>query len=84
MTETVEKQVLTTPKAVIEALGGTANVAKITNRSVGAASNWLGFERFPANTYLALKAALDERGIEAPSSLWGMTLPADEREAAAQ
>lgn len=70
-----------TTKQVIEALGGIAAVAALTGRTYNAACNWGGFDTFPANTYVAMTAALSERGLTAPPSLWGMVEP--ERESAA-
>jgi len=63
---------LTTTTEVMDALGGNAAVAEITNSTPKAAWNWRGFETFPANTYLAMTQALAERGFSAPPSLWGM------------
>jgi hypothetical protein len=63
---------LRTTKDVIEALGGTTAVAELTGRSYRAAFNWRGFQTFPANTFLKMRAALDEKGELAPPSLWGM------------
>ena len=63
---------LETTKEVIDAIGGTSAAAKLTGRSYNAAHNWRKFSTFPANTYLTMTAALDERGHTAPPSLWGM------------
>lgn len=63
---------LRTTVDVIEALGGTRAVAELTGRTYNAAHNWRGFPTFPANTFLKMQAALNERGHVAPSSLWGM------------
>lgn len=64
-------QVLDTTKAVIDALGGTKAVAELTGRKYTAAHNWRS-SRFPANTYRAITIALEEKGLSAPPSLWGM------------
>lgn len=63
---------LQTTAEVIQALGGYRAIAKITGRKDGAASNWGRFETFPANTYVAIRTALAERGLSAPDRLWGM------------
>lgn len=76
-------QQLSTTREVMEELGGTSAVAKLTGRTYAAAFNWLDFKTFPANTYVALTAALAERGKTAPASLWGMVDPASHRESAA-
>lgn len=67
---------LTTTREVMEALGGTSAVAKMTGRTYAAAFNWLDFKTFPTNTYLVLTEALREKGYTAPASLWGMVEPA--------
>jgi hypothetical protein len=63
---------LNTAEAVVDILGGTRAVAKLTGRSDPAVSNWRKANSFPANTYLTLKSALEEKGATAPYSLWGM------------
>lgn len=71
-------EILETPAQVIDALGGPAKVAEITGRKYSAAWNWKGSKALPANTYLLLKSALAERGLQAPASLWRMAEPQDE------
>ena len=66
---------LTTTEQVIYALGGTRAVADMTGRKYNAAHNWLGFDHFPPNTFLLMQAALEERGLTAPASLWKMMEP---------
>lgn len=63
---------LTTTAEVIRALGGVTAVAAITGRKYSAAFNWQNFTKFPANTYVAMTAALQAKGLTAPDSLWGM------------
>lgn len=58
--------------AVIEALGGTNAVAKLTGRKYSAAFNWRSFEHFPPDTFLVMQKALQERGYDAPPKLWRM------------
>lgn len=67
---------------VIDLLGGTAEVAALTQRSYKAVWMWRALNKFPAATYVMLAAALAERGYEAPLSLWGMEPPADDRKGA--
>jgi hypothetical protein len=62
---------LTTTTSVIQALGGSAQVARLTGRKLSAASNWHRAQAFPANTYVALSAALRARRLHAPVWLWG-------------
>jgi ABC-type hemin transport system substrate-binding protein len=63
---------LTETAAIIEALGGTDAVAKLTGRKYSAAFNWRSFETFPPDTYLVMQRALRERGYDAPPRLWRM------------
>ena len=60
---------------VIDQLGGTAEVARLTSTTSKAVSNWRAFERFPANTYLIIQAELAKRGKSAPDQLWTMREP---------
>ncbi len=64
---------LITTEQVMHALGGTRAVATLTGRKYSAAFHWLKFECFPSNTFLIMKGALEERGLDAPASLWRMT-----------
>jgi hypothetical protein len=70
---------LITTREVVAALGGTQAVANLTGRKYSAASNWVSGrdQQFPANTYVALNAALASVGKSAPASLWGMKIPAE-------
>lgn len=62
---------------VVDALGGYLAVAELTGSKPKAASNWRRFETFPSNTYVAMIAALREKGKTAPTSLWGMKTPSE-------
>lgn len=66
---------LSTTTEVFEALGGIAEVARLTRRKYNAASNWHVAGSFPSNTLMALTEALKERGYTAPASLWRMREP---------
>lgn len=72
---------LSTTAEVMDVLGGNQAVADLTGRKYNAASNWRGFDSFPANTYLVMTVALREKGCTAPASLWSMAT-ATEPEAA--
>lgn len=58
---------------IIDALGGPSAVAKLTNSTLPAVSNWQQFGRFPAKTYVVMVNALKRRRKSAHASLWGMT-----------
>jgi hypothetical protein len=68
---------LTTTREVVAVLGGLKAVAALTGRKYGAATNWVSGrdQQFPANTFVALNAALASIGKSAPPSLWGMKIP---------
>lgn len=68
----MQPEKLTSAAEVMDALGGTAAVAELTNRKISAVSNWRAFKKFPANTYVTMKDALAAKGKQAPDSLWGM------------
>lgn len=63
---------LSTAGEVMDALGGNAGVAKLTNSTLKAVWNWRKDNYFPSDTFVVLKCALADRGIDAPASLWGM------------
>lgn len=63
---------LTTSGQVIDALGGTAELAKALGRKMTVISNWRTGGSFPANTYLALTAMLAKIECRAPAHLWNM------------
>lgn len=61
---------------VIDALGGTAAVARLLGRSMTVVSNWKAGGCFPSNTYVVFQGALAQAGRSAPDSLWRMVEPA--------
>lgn len=64
--------------AVMDALGGTKQVAELTGRTYAAAFNWRSQKNFPANTFQVLRLALSAQGMTAPASLWRMTEQAEQ------
>lgn len=64
--------------AVMDALGGTKQVAELTGRTYAAAFNWRSQKTFPANTFNILQSALKAQNLSAPPSLWRMTEPAEQ------
>lgn len=63
---------LNTAADVMEALGGNPAVARLTDRTAKAVSNWRAIGSFPADTYIAMGGALHALGYIAPPSLWRM------------
>lgn len=62
---------LTTVDEVIDALGGTSVVAKMTRRSLSAVSNWRAEQRINPRCFQMMITALLEKGFTAEGSLWG-------------
>lgn len=63
---------LETATEIIDLLGGNVAVAKLTSTTPKAVSNWRGFNRFPADTFLVIKTELVRIGHFAPDHLWSM------------
>ncbi len=63
---------LTKAADVIDALGGVAAVADLTETSYRAAHNWKARNRFPAKLHLVMDNKLAAKGLYASASLWGM------------
>lgn len=56
---------------VIERLGGDAVVARMLGISPQAVWNWKGRDKsMPADTFMPLSKALNEKDLYAPPSLW--------------
>jgi hypothetical protein len=68
---------LTTAGEVIDALGGTAETARKTNRQMQAVSNWRKSGRLPAETFLIVSDELAKLGRAAPPELWGIASAQD-------
>lgn len=66
---------LQTAREIIEELGGPTAVGRIVGRSVQSIVNWRAKNRLPPDTFLLLSAALQEKQISAPPSLWGIKEP---------
>lgn len=71
---------LKTTRAIMDVLGGDRAVGELTGRTRKAANNWRAFNRFPPDTYVAIRAALKDRGHNAPDSLWRMAKVAEAAE----
>jgi hypothetical protein len=61
---------LKTTVEIIDLLGGTAAVARLTRRSDQQVSRWKSNGRFAPQTYLVMMNALQARGHWASPSLW--------------
>lgn len=66
---------VSTVDEVIDALGGTGATAKIMSLKPQHISNWRAEKRIAARTFKQFEAALIERGLKAPSALWGIIDP---------
>lgn len=71
---------LRTANEVIDALGGTTPMARLTGRKLQHVSNWRAAGRLPADTFLIVNRALGDINETAHPSVWGIKEPA-EREA---
>lgn len=66
---------LTTASDVIDALGGTTAVARLTRRKPQHVTNWRSTGRLPPKTFLVLTDALKAHDRTAPATLWDMDEP---------
>lgn len=66
------KKHLPTVDAVIDFLGGTAEVARRTGNRMQTISNWRRNKVFPASSYITVQDELRRAGGSAPDSLWRM------------
>lgn len=64
--------ILKSASDVIDALGGTAAMARLTSRRMQSVSNWRAEGRLPAETFLVVGRALEDIGKSAPPSIWGI------------
>jgi hypothetical protein len=58
--------------SLIDALGGTCEVARQVGVVPSAVSNWKRAGRFPARLYVQMRRKLKACGVTADSHLWGM------------
>lgn len=66
--------------AVIDALGGTFEVARLVGRKPQAVSNWRGRASMPPEFFVVMSDALRARDLRAPPALWGMAEAAESAE----
>jgi len=62
----------TSASEIIDTLGGTAATARLTHKSIQAVSNWRNTNRLPADTFLIIGAALEEKDISVSPSIFGI------------
>jgi len=72
-----EPATLDTVDAVIDALGGTAEVARLVGRGAQAVANWRKRGSMPPEMFLIMSDALAARDLRALPALWGMAEPAE-------
>lgn len=75
--DAVELPLLDTVEAVIEALGGTMAVVRLTGRSRQNVTNWRAAGNFSSTTFLVMTTALAAAGLRAAPRLWRMDEPAE-------
>jgi hypothetical protein len=63
-------ELLNTVDGVVEALGGTGAVARLTKRTDSAVSNWRKVGKFPSSTIFMITGALEQIGFTAPPKLF--------------
>ena len=64
---------LSTIEEVIAELGGFDAVKELTNaQAPSVVPMWKHRKKFPAVTFTTIQTALQQRGMSAPNSLWGM------------
>ena len=73
-------EILTNTSDVIDRLGGTSEVAKLTGKAQSAVCNWRKRGAFPADTFLIIGQALQELSCSAPPLLWRISDPAEAAE----
>jgi hypothetical protein len=59
-----QRQVLSTVREVVDALGGSKAVSERADVTISAVSNWIGEGWIPPAWYLAMSAALREIGFD--------------------
>jgi Meiotically up-regulated gene 113 len=61
---------------VIDALGGLKAVADLTGKNYRAVCMWKSsLKKFPSKTFVRMRDALRQKGIEPDPRLWGMIMP---------
>jgi len=65
-------RLLKTFDQVVDVLGGTGEVGRLTNQDTSAVCNWRRRrQKFPTKYYFVLQEELAARGLTAPRTLWG-------------
>jgi hypothetical protein len=59
---------------IIEVLGGTAEVSRLTRRQMAQVARWKRWNSFPPQTYLIMTQALAARGYVALPGLWSQEI----------
>jgi hypothetical protein len=65
---------LTTPDAVIDALGGTTKASRLFGQKVATVHNWRMRKRIPPEHFLMVNVALAAIGKTADPDVFGMTV----------
>lgn len=73
----MDARTATTVDAIIELFGGPSAAASALGTTPQAVVNWRARGTMPSRLFITHKRLLEERGIDAPASLWGMDEPAE-------
>lgn len=71
---------LTSPRDVLDHLGGYQAVAQLFGVSVDRVEKWGVAKHLPAKTYVVLKRELRSRGVDASDTVWNMIAPPSRKE----
>jgi hypothetical protein len=64
---------LHTAEEIVDAIGGTAATALLTERKMQHVSNWKASGRLPPDTFMIVKKELERRGFTASPTLFGIS-----------
>jgi hypothetical protein len=66
------KQIINSAADVVDCLGGSTKLARLLDEKQGTVGQWKMRNKLPPHRYFPLKRLLNEKGFDAPPSVWGM------------